>query len=174
MNTIETILTRHSVRQFDRRPIPQEALETILRAGMSGPSCVNAQDWAFLVVRDKETLGKMAQGNGAPARPLLGADVGILICGDLERSFPPAPDYWIIDGAIAAQNMVLAAADLGIGSVWLGTYPEMERVRAQSALFGLPETIMPHSILALGYPAPGAAPGKEKVLPTGRVHYEHW
>lgn len=174
MSTIETILNRRSIRQFDRRPIPREALETILRAGMSGPSCVNAQDWAFLVVRDRETLQKMAQGNGAPARPLLGADVGILICGDLERAFPPAPDYWIIDGAIAAQNMTLAAAELGIGSVWLGTYPEMDRVRAQAALFDLPETIVPHSILALGYPAERAVPQGDKTIPTGRVHYEHW
>ena len=56
-----------------------------------------------------------------PAGPLRGADVGILICGDLERAFPRAQEYWAIDGAIAGQNMTLAAKALGIGSVRLGT-----------------------------------------------------
>lgn len=174
MTAIEAIEGRTSVRRFAEKTIPQEALDAILRAGMSGPSCVNARDWAFLVVREKETLAKMADCNGRPAEPLRGADVGILVCGDLERAFPPAPDYWIIDGAIAAQNMVLAATELGIGSVWLGTYPEMDRVKAQAALFHLPEHVVPHSILALGYPEPSGGEARERTLPTDRVHYERW
>ena len=46
----------------------------------------------------------MADANGGPAEPLQKADVGILVCGDLKREFPKAKDYWIIDGAIAAEN----------------------------------------------------------------------
>ena len=52
--------------------------------------------------------------------------------------------------------MVLAATALGIGSVWLGTWPQMERVEAQKALFSLPDHLIPHSILALGYEDPAA------------------
>ena len=58
----------------------------------------------------------------------------------------------MIDGAIAAQNICLAAQELGLGAVWLGTWPQMDRVEAQQKLFGLPETIVPHSIIALGSP----------------------
>ena len=151
MDTLDAIFTRKSVRNFTDRPISRENLETILRAGTSGPSCVNARDWRFVAVTDRETLLKMAEANGRAADPLKGAAAGILLLGDLDRAFPPAKDYWVIDGAIAGQNMVLAAHALGIGSVWLGTWPQMERVEAQRKLFALPEHLVPHSILALGY-----------------------
>ncbi len=175
MNTIDAIMKRKSVREYAEREIDDAAMDVILKAGMSGPTCVNARDWQFLVVRDKETLRKMAEANGRPALPLRGAAAGILICGDLERAFGEAPDYWIIDGAIAGQNMILAAADLGIGSVWLGTYPQMDRVRAQARLFGLPETAVPHSIIAFGYPAEGEEL-TERTHPDepDRIHMEKW
>ena len=63
--------------------IPEDALETILKAGMAGPSCVNARDWSFIVVRDPDLLGKMADANGRPAEPLRGAALGILVLGYL-------------------------------------------------------------------------------------------
>ena len=173
MDAIQNIKSRISVRQFSQKDISQEDLQTILEAGMAGPSCVNSRDWSFIVVRDKEMLNKMADANGRPAQPLRGAQVGILVCGDLERAFQGAPDYWVVDGSIAAQNMILAANALGIGSVWLGTWPQMDRVKAQSALFGLPETQVPHSIIAFGYPLEDSC--KEKLLwEEDRVHYETW
>lgn len=181
MNTLEAIMTRKSVRAFTDQPISDEALETILKAGMAGPCCVNAREWSFLVTRDPEIMNKMADGNGPPADPLRGAALGILILGDMERAFKPAPDYWIIDGAIAAQNMTLAAHELGIGSVWLGTYPQMERVEAQRKLFGLPDTVIPHSIIAFGYPDP-SGDGKNMRPPIdrdsryelNRIHVDKW
>lgn len=174
MDTLEAIMTRKSVRSFTNQAISDEALETILRAGMSGPSCVNARDWSFLVTRDPELLNKMADANGRPAEPLRGAALGILVLGDLERAFKPAPDYWIIDGSIAAQNMILAAHAMGIGSVWLGTYPQMRRVEAQRELLGLPDTVVPHSILAFGYPAAAPAGAKDDRYEQSRVHMDKW
>lgn len=173
MDTLETIFSRTSIRCFTDQEISNNDVHTILRAGMSGPSCVNARDWSFLVVRDPEMLNKMADANGRPAEPLRRAKLGILVCGDLERAFSGAPDYWVVDGAIAAQNMILAAKSLGIGSVWLGTWPQMDRVRNQQELFSLPESQIPHSVIAFGYP--------EKLLPDvkadyedNRVHFEKW
>lgn len=173
MDTIQAIMTRCSVREYTDQPISDEAIRTILEAGMSGPSCVNARDWSFIVVRDPETLSKMADANGRPADPLRTAKLGILVCGDLERAFHCAPKYWVIDGAIAAQNMILAAHAMGIGSVWLGTWPQENRVQAQSELFQLPETQVPHSIIAFGYPK---KPVVRELLPfeASRVHEEKW
>lgn len=176
MDTLNAIMTRRSVRAYSSKRISDADLDAILRAGMSGPSCVNARDWAFLVIRDKEMLQKAAEANGKPAEPLKSADVGILVCGDLSRAFPPAKDYWVIDGAISAQNMILAAHSLGIGSVWLGTWPQMDRVQNQARLFDLPDNIVPHSIIAFGYPAESEVDDTEKVREPehDRVHYDKW
>lgn len=159
MNAIEAILTRKSIRKYTGEHISEESLHKILEAAISGPTCANRRDWQFIIVRDRKTLNQMADANGKPADPLRTADVGILILGDLDRAFPPAKDYWIIDGAIAGQNICIAAQDLGLGCVWLGTYPEMDRVERQRKLFHLPENVIPHSVLALGIPA---EEGREK------------
>ena len=175
MNIIDTISTRRSVRQFTSQPISDDNLHTILAAGMSGPSAVNARPWSFLVVRDRETLCKMADGNGNAAQPLKGAALGILVLGDMTRTFERAPEYWVIDCSIAAQNMILAAHGLGIGSVWLGTWPQEEKIAAQRNLYDLPESVVPHSIIAFGYPE-----ASQKDLPArgnyedDRVHFEKW
>ena len=152
MDAYENIMNRRSIRKYTSQPISEEDTRKILAAGMAAPSCTNARDWSFLVVRDRDMLNKMADANGRPAEPLRGAALGILVLGDLERAFPRAKDYWVIDGSIAAENMILAANALGIGSVWLGTWPQMERVNGLRRLFGLPENAIPHSVLAFGYP----------------------
>ena len=176
METMQNILTRRSVRKFADKPIEPDKLHTILEAAMSGPCAVNAREWAFIAVSDREKLAQMAEANGRVARMLNQAAAAILVCGDLDRAFPPAPDFWVIDAAIAAQNMTLAANDLGIGSVWLGTWPDETRVKRQAAIFQLPETIVPHSILALGYPAEDI--DMRAVRPSryeeNRVHVNQW
>lgn len=173
MDAIKNIMDRVSVRQFSEQPINDEDLQIILEAGMSGPSCKNTRDWSFVVVRDKEMLNKMADANGPPATPLRNAQLGILVCGDLERSFELAPEFWVVDGSIATQNMILAANALGIGSVWLGTWPHEDRMNAQAKLLGLPETKRPHSIVAFGYPKEKSTKVK-LIWEEDRVHYEKW
>ncbi len=174
MDAIQTIMTRKSVREFSDRELTDEEIHTILRAGMSGPSCTNARMWSFIVVKDPAKLNAMADANGKPAEPLRRAKMAILICGDLDRMFRPAPYYWVIDGAIAGENMALAAHALGIGCVWLGTWPQMERVQNQEALFDLPSTIIPHSVLAFGYPKEGDTFPERDLYEEDRVHFEEW
>ena len=149
MNTLEAILTRRSCRKFTDKPIESETLHQLLEAAMSGPSCVNAKDWSFVVVTDPEKLAQMADANGRPAEPLR-------------------------HGAIAAQNICLAAQELGLGAVWLGTWPQMDRVEAQQKLFGLPETIVPHSIIVLGYPEADITTPRESRYEDDRVHFNQW
>ena len=152
MDALDNIFSRVSVRAYTDKRISEDAIHTILQAAMSGPSCVNSRDWSFIVVQNRETLRKMAAGTGKPAAPLFTADAAVLICGDLTRAHSRCPEYWVIDCAIAGQNMVLAANALGIGSVWLGTWPNAARIQAQAELFALPPTLVPHSILAFGFP----------------------
>ena len=174
METIQNILTRRSVRSYEERPISKEDMRIILDAAMSGPTCANTRAWQFIVVEDKETLNKMADANGIYAAPLKQAAAGILICGDLEKAFAPAKEYWVIDGAIAGQNISLAARGLGIGSVWLGTWPQMDRVEKQIELFDLPEHIVPHSVIALGYTKDTENVQEKENYDAACVHFEKW
>ena len=152
METLDAIFKRKSVREFLDKEISDEDMHTILKAGMSGPSCANKKDWKFIVTKDQDLMNKMADANGRPATPLRNAKLAIMVCGDLNKAFPMAKDYWIIDGSIACQNMILAAFDLGIGSVWLGTYPQDDRVKKQKELLNLDDHLVCHSIIAFGYP----------------------
>ncbi len=174
METIKNIETRKSVRKFKDEPLKEEEIHAILKAGMSGPCCVNAREWEFIVVTDKDMLNKMADGNGKPAGPLRNCAMGMLICGNLEKSFKPAPEYWVIDCSIAIENMILAAYDMGIGSVWLGTWPQMGRVENQEKLFDLPEHIVPHSIVAFGYPEDEETFVERDLYDETKVHFEKW
>lgn len=169
---LETIYNRKSVRKYTNESISKEKIQKILEAGMSGPSATNARDWSFIVVDDEKILNEMADSNMKYAEPLRNSKLAILICGDLERS---CRDFWVVDCSIAAQNMTLAAEELGLGSVWLGVWPIKERVNNQAKLFNLPDSIVPHSILVFGYPDDSASAKKEKkIWEEGRVHYNGW
>lgn len=172
------IFTRKSTRVFRDEKVPEEKIRKILQAGMAGPTAVNARDWFFIVIRERENLLRVAEANGPRANPLKGADFGVLLCGDLERA-PAASDIFVVDCAIAGQNMLLEAESLGVGGVWLGTWPNKDRMEAQRKLFSLPETVVPHSVFAFGYPGegdvtlrPGRGPKPE--WEEDRVHWEKW
>ena len=180
METFELITNRRSIRRYSSQPIREEVVNKILQAGMSGPSCVNARDYAFVVVQDKQKLLQMFEACGSPAAPLKDATLAMLVCGDLNRSFSMAKDYWIIDASIAAQNMSLAAYDLGVGNVWLGVWPQDERVQNLIDLFDLPANIIPHSILSMGYPEDDrdmhmlSEERKREKFEQDRIHREKW
>ena len=176
MNTIDAILTRKSVRQYSDKDIGEKEIRTILRAGQSGPTAMNKRDWHFLVVKDKETLKNMAGLVGLlVASPLLRATMAILILGDSKAS---AGDFWEVDCSIAAQNMILAAHELGIGSCWIGTFPQEGKIKAQAKLFNLPDHIIPHSIIAFGYPKDETnfynIKEKKPELEENKIHMEKW
>ena len=173
MNTIDAIKTRISTREFSDQPISDEVVHAILEAGMSGPTAVNARPWSFVVIRDKAMLDKLANCGFRPCTPLMTATMAIMVCGDAERFFKPVPDFWVVDASIAAQNMILAAHEMGVGSVWLGTWPAQDRMQSFGETLQLPEGVIPHSLIAFGYPAKETT--KEKLLyEEDRVHFEKW
>ena len=173
MDAITAIKTRISTREFSSQPISDETLHAILEAGMSGPTAVNARPWSFIVVRDKATIENLAAAGSRPLTPLTTAAMVIVVCGDLSRAFKFVPDFWIVDASIAAQNMILAAHAMGVGSVWIGGWPAPDRLQTFTEFFGLPDGIVPHSVIAFGYPAQENT--KEKLLyETDRVHFEKW
>lgn len=172
MDALEAIKARYSVREYLEKEIEEDKIEAILEAGLASPSAVNCQEWEFIVVKDKATLEKMSKANGGAGEPVRKAAMAILICCDMNKTFPRARDYWVIDGAIAGENMAIAATSLGIGSCWIGTYPQLEKVEGQRKIFNLPENIIPHSVLTFGYPKEGKEKSRDFAKLKEKVHFE--
>jgi nitroreductase len=166
---MESILTRRSVRRYTTDPVSEVQVTELLRAAMAAPSAGNQQPWHFVVVRDSDVRGVIAGANpyGGMARE---APVVIVVCGDLTRDYRPG--FWIQDCAAATQNLLVAAHAAGLGAVWCGTYPREERMGPIKAVLGLPEHIVPFSVVPIGYPAERPAPADR--YDPGRVHHDRW
>jgi nitroreductase len=169
MDTLEVIHTRRSIRQYQDRSIPEEVINKLLAAAMAAPSARNQQPWEFIVVTRKDLLERISTVNPY-ADMAAAAPVAILICGNLE--IETSPGYWVIDCAAATQNLLLAAHALGLGAVWTGTYPNEDRMDGYTELFDLPEQILPHSLVVIGYPQ--EQPSDQDRFQVDRIHYNGW
>jgi nitroreductase len=169
MNTLEAIRTRRSVRSFMAKPIPKETIEELLRAAMSAPSAGNEQPWQFLVIDDRKKLDSIT-GVNPNAKMCKEAQAAILVCGDTTKE--KYPGFWVQDCAAATQNILLAAHERGLGSVWTGIYPIPERVQGFRQLLEIPDTIIPFCLVPLGYPAK-ESPQVDR-FQRDRVHYNSW
>lgn len=169
MDTLQAIRTRRSVRRFEKKPIPEELLKDLLAAAMSAPSARNSQPWQFVVI-DRPDLLDQASRINRHAWMAADAPVAVLICG--EPALEKSPGYWMLDCAAATENLLLAAHALGLGAVWTGVYPREERIQGFRQLLGVPDGVVPHSLIVLGYPAEYPTP-EDRFLP-GRIHRNGW
>jgi nitroreductase len=169
MDVLEAILNRRSIRQYTDRPVSDDVIEILLKAAMYAPSAVNKQPWHYIVFRDREIMEGIISFHQNAAM-LRHANVAILVCWDEELQHDAG--YGPVDCSAATQNILLSAFSLGLGSVWVGLYPRIQRMEAVHALFGLPQNIRPFSIVSLGYPA------EERKMPMrfnrDRIHFEKW
>ena len=169
METIKTIHSRRSIRQYKDKQVPGNLVQKLLAAAMASPSARNQQPWEFIVITEKDLLEKISAVNPF-AEMAAKAPLAILICGNLE--IETSPGYWVVDCAAATQNLLLAAHALGLGGVWTGTYPNEDRMDGYTELFDLPEYILPHSLVVLGYPDEN--PPDQDRFKGERIHYNRW
>ncbi len=166
---MDAIFKRRSIRKYTDQPVSEEQIEKVIRAGMAAPSAGNQQPWHFIVIDDRNILLDITRFHPY-SQMLKEAGCAIVVCGDtsLERH----KGYWVQDCSAATQNMLLAACELGLGSVWLGVYPREDRVEALQKLLGIPENVIPLCIVSLGYPAEQKEP-VDRFNPS-RIHRNKW
>jgi len=166
---MDAIRTRESVRDYQDRPVEEEKLLRVLEAGRLAPSAANAQEWRYVVVRDRDLrqeLMKAAKGQAFVGQaPVVIAccaesDGRVMLCGQLAYS---------IDVAISVDHMTLQAVAEGLGTCWIGSFFE-EQVKA---VLGIPEAIRVVQLLTLGYPARTGARKNRKRLDE-IVKYDRW
>ena len=172
---IDAIMSRTSIRQYTDEPVSDSDMQTILRAGMTAPSCCNIQPWHFVVVRDKDIRQMMTDAIG-PAQPASKAQAVIVVCGDMqimsESPVKDNTDYWVCDACATSENILIAANSLGLGSVWMGVWPMKNRIMTIQSILNLPSYIVPLNLIALGHPAENPEP-KDKWKPE-RIHQDRW
>jgi len=166
---LEALKTRRSIRSYTNEPVTDEAVATLLQAAMMAPSAGNQQPWHFIVVRDEEKRKAIPSfhpyAKMAPEAPVI-----IVVCGDPEGK--KWPDFWVQDCSAATQNLLLAARDLGLGSVWTGVYPDENRMQGARELFGIPSEIIPFAIIPIGWPQSGFK--EMDRYNSSLVHQEAW
>ena len=155
MDFTELAKERYSVRSFDPRPIEDEKLRAILEAGNLAPTAKNQQPQRVYVVKSPENLEKLR----ALTRCHYGAPVILLFAYDTTEEWQNPLEAGVHSGpqdvSIVATHIMLKAAELGVGSVWVNVFPPSETKR----VMGLPESEVPLLLMPIGYPAADASPG---------------
>lgn len=157
------IFKRRSIRKFTDRLVEQDKTDLLLKAAMAAPSASNRQPWQFIVITRRATLDAIAEIHPY-AKMLKEAPLCICVCGENENR------YWVQDCSAAMENLLLAAANLDLGGVWLGVHPNQEREAQIAEILALPRELTPLGLAALGYPAE-EKPAHTKHNPE-KVHYE--
>jgi len=168
---LQIIFQRRSIRRYQQGDIPLSTLDDLLKAAMSAPSACAKDPWHFMVIQKRETLNLLADGlpNGQMLRE---AGAGLAICGDPVRAHDNKESYLIQDCSAAIENILLAASVLGLGSCWLGVHPREDRIAHLRKVLGVPSTIVPVAMIALGLP--GESKESRTRFDASRVHHEQW
>ena len=164
--TIDTLMNRRSIRKFKSEQIKDEELNAILEAGKYAPSGGNQQSPIFIVVQNKDFLGKISKLNGIVMGkenidPFYGAPTVILVLADKSKVTP------VEDASIALGNMLNAAYSLGVGSCWIHRVKQMfesEDGRTLLKDWGIEGDYIGVGSCILGYPdceQPKASPRKD-------------
>lgn len=168
---LDLVFGRRSIRTYRPGSVDEAEVKLLLEAAMAAPSAVAKDPWRFVVVRDPQTIGRLAAvlSNG---QMLVGAGLGIVVGGDLEAAHDRQLSYLLQDCAAAIENLLLAAHGLGLGSCWLGIHPRPKRIESVREILGLPAHVIPVACLAVGHAA-------EEKEPRTRyreeyVHRDRW
>ena len=146
---MNSIFKRRSIRTFTNEKVSKETMEQIIRAGMQSPSTMNKQPWEFIVTNkqeDKDAIAAASQYAGC----VKNADYAIVVLSNHKKDSRD-DTWWVQDLSAATENILLQIAEVSLAGVWLGMYPNEERVKSLKKHFDLNENLVPFSVIAVGH-----------------------
>jgi len=158
MEFMEVISKRRSIRKYKADPVSQEDINYILESARLAPSWANSQCWKFIVVTDQNVKNEIAKaGNNWIAR----APVIIVACADPTKPGTKGDQpYYMLDIGIAMEHLILAAADKGLGTCWIGAFDE----NVVKKVLGVPDRMRVVASTPLGYPDENPNPRPRKSM----------
>jgi nitroreductase len=165
------ILGRRSIRVYSPGEVSEAAVTRLLEAAMAAPSAMTKDPWRFVVVRDKQTLSKLAALHPGAAM-LASAALAIAVCGDLDAAFERHISYLLQDCSAATENLLLAAHGQGLGACWVGLHPGEPLIKRVKELLSLPVSFVPVAVVSLGLP--GEQPVPRTRYNPAHVRAEKW
>jgi nitroreductase len=150
--------------------VEKEKLNRVLEAGRLAPSASNKQPWRFVVVTNEKVKEKLRAAYDEEW--FVTAPVIIIGCAVPKEAWVrmDGQQYWMVDVAIAMQNMILTATELGLGTCWIADFDE----EATRKALKLPSGIRVVAMTPLGYPTEEKRPVRNRKPLTEIVHYELW
>ena len=171
MDALNTIMERRSCRVYQDRPVSEETIEALLKAGMVAPSAMNSQPWEFLVMQDAEKKAAAAELVSYWSM-LKKTPLAILVMANTNGYRASTQEFFVQDCALSAGNILLAAQAMGLGGVYLGLYPKQDVMSKLRAIYGIPEHILPFAVLSIGYPEKPMQP--HTTFPKHKVHHDQY
>lgn len=167
MATFEQLCqSRRSVRAYTNQPVEQEKIDYMLRCALMSPSAKRTCPWEFYVTTDEAKLRPLSGCRTYGSKMFDTATAAIVIALD-----PTLCDNtWMADGAIAAEHILLAAAEQGVGACWCHVHEREGAPELTHRLFGIPENLVVLCAIALGYPAEEKSPYDPDKLKYEKVH----
>ena len=152
MDFLQLAKERYSVRKFSDKKLEKEKLDLILEAGRIAPTAANYQPQRILVIESEENLNKVKSCTSSH----FNAPLILLICYDSNTCWTRKDGKTMgeVDASIVTTQMMLEAAELGLGSTWVGAF-SAEAIIEQ---FKIPENLVPVALLPIGYPAEDSVP----------------
>jgi nitroreductase len=165
LSCIDKILDRRSIRQYKKKPVPEDIKAKILEAGRRAPSAANRQPWHFIVCDEAASKEKLSNERWSG----LIKNCSFAVIGVSLPSDETSNKFGVIDTSIALQNMTIAAEVQGVGSCWVGDFRE-DYLKKE---FAIPEEATIVCIVAFGLP--DEKPGKRTLKPLAQmVHSNKW
>ncbi len=170
MDVFDAIRKRRSIRKYLNQPVEKELIIKVLEAARLGPSAVNAQPCHFIVVTNIKVRESL--GNAYNADWFLKAPVIIVVCANPKEAWRrrDGEEYWKVDAAIAMQNMILTATDLGLGTCWVGSFDEKEVKKS----LNIPKDFRVVAMTPIGYPDERKGQVTDRKSLEAMVHNEKW
>jgi len=185
VNLNEAISGRRSVREYTDEALDERSLGCLIDAAVQAPSAVNQQPWTFTIVRDRNVLELISR----EAKSFMLANMPAGVHSDHFRALLSDPAFhifyhapalilisaraqgpWIVeDCALAAQNLMLAAYSLGLGTCWIGFGQAFLNTSEGKTLLGLPRAWVSVAPIIVGHPKVSPPPVPRKQPEVRRV-----